>query len=221
MDMTKLGEAYRGIRVPEGETSTRPTGQTSTESLLALVQRRDEQERKALRKATLFFGIATGIYLFVTARLVVEFLATPEASPSRLIGFSIIGLIFAIKTILMLRHRRRLARIDYGRPVGEFLADAERRYDFLIQQTFPWSLPLLGLLGFGGWFLWEYAFLRIFPEAGTVPLLAGYVFFFLAVSAAGYYFTYRDWLREKGPIWREIERMRRELQERSDDVVAS
>jgi hypothetical protein len=138
-----------------------------------------------------------------------------------LIGFSIIGLIFAINTILVLRHRRRLARIDYGRPVGEFLAEAEERYDFLIQRTFHWSLPLLGLLGFGGWFLWEYAFLRIFPEAGTAPLLAAYVIFFLSVSAAGTYFTYRDWLQEKGPVWRELKRMRRELEERSDDVVAS
>jgi hypothetical protein len=57
---------------------------------------------------------------------------------------------------------------------------------------------------------------RYFGASQIRPLLVAYGLFFVSVCGMGFFFTYKNWKREKGMILEEVRRMRQALESQPD-----
>jgi hypothetical protein len=57
---------------------------------------------------------------------------------------------------------------------------------------------------------------RHLAESQRAALVGAYGLFFAAVCWMGFYFSYKNWKRDKGRIFEDIRRLRQELESRPD-----
>jgi hypothetical protein len=121
--------------------------------------------------------------------------------------------VFLTVCALMLMKIRTLRQLDYSLPVLEFLDGALRRYQFIRPLDLLYVIPLLIGIGVsGGFYVVSVMTPRYFAENHTFAVVVVYGLFFACVCCTGWYFSWKNWRRDKGGIQEEITHMRRELE---------
>jgi len=182
------------------------------QGLLAELKAADDRQRKMLRRATTLFSIATAAFVLVLVVMFLDPSAGGAARNQSMLQKGGLALIYLLVTGVYVIGLRRLARIDYAAPVRGFLKQAELRYRFMSPSD--WTLSLLGLVVVG-----------VISSIGSVPYLSrvfGYrdnpgpmylyfIIFFILVAGMGLYFTWKNWKRDRAPLWRQIREAMKEL----------
>lgn len=208
MDLDELKERTKNIKAPAANSSE---GHTIPATLIAELKEADEKRYKSLRKARTFFIIATGIFLFAFVAALSSFDVPSRDVETLVRQRGSILLIYLFVSVLYFLTVRRLSRIDYTEPMRQFLRNAERRYMFMS----PGGAVVMvaGLI-----------FVVVIAEIGYVPYLSrkfgtptestaiGFALFIIAVAVMGTYFTWKDWRKDRAQIWRQIKKIREELE---------
>lgn len=209
MELDDLKAKVRGITAPSDQES-KGAGGGGADGLLAVIRAADERAASRARKAKPFYAIAAVTFLAGSA-LTLGSLA--PAAGSRALHMAVLGGIFLLVGFLLHARARSLARMDYSRPVKEFLAGAEQRYRFMRPVDLSYSIPLLLVLALtGGRLVLDVLIPRYVGPGDAAVVVWAYAAFFLGVCGFGYYATYRNWRKEHAAIWAEIRRMREEME---------
>lgn len=180
------------------------------DELLRDIQGMDERTAKQARRAKPLYASAAAAFLAGSALTL--FSVAPAAGP-RAMHLAVLGAVFLVVVVLLHSKARAIARIDYSKPVTEFLADAERRYRPMRAVELSYAIPLLLLLALTGGRLVVAVFIPRYIDPGRAAVvIMVYAAFFLLVCGLGCYFTYKNWQRESRAILVEIRRMRQEME---------
>lgn len=205
-NLKKMAQEVKAPQIADGGAADRSSG---TDSLLQAIKAADETECRRSRKAMPFYLIAAVLY---GVGCVSFFLGSSSGSPSRAIHLGVLAAIFLLLSILILMKLHSIRALDYSMPVRTFLAETENRYRYLRLSELCYMIPLLLVLAVtGGAFVVDALIPRYFLESRRAHVLAVYSLYFAAVCCMGFYFSYRNWKRDKGGIFADIRRMRREL----------
>jgi hypothetical protein len=209
MDLDDVKKMAQEVKAPQIAGRVAADASGGTEGLLQAVMAADETECRQTRKAFPFYLIAAALY---AVGCVSFFLGSSSGSPSRAIHLGVLAAIFLLLSILMLRKLHSIRALDYSKPVRAFLAETEGRYRFLGGLELWYTIPLLLVIAVsGGLYVVDALIPRYYMASRRAPVLAIYCLFFVAVCCMGYYFSYQNWKRDKGGIFEDIRRMRREL----------
>jgi hypothetical protein len=212
MDLDSLKDKTKQTTAPTVSGGAPGDSTSSPRDLIAVLTASDAKQIAMLRRGRIFMVIATGAFAFA---FTVTFLdpGSGSAVQERRMMYGSLVCIYILVTAVHLLSVRKLARVDYSVPVRRFLDGAELRYRFM--RPSDWVMSLAGLM-----------FVAAMMSIGYVPYLSRilgvgedskliYVLiptFVLAVAAMGLYFTWKNWLRDRAPLWRQIKQMRAELE---------
>jgi len=211
MDWNDMQDKLRKIKAPQ--TRSDPPGPINAGAdLIERLKTHDAEEQARLKQSRLLFLVATGLMGFVFAGLCL--LPSGSLHALRVVHQGVLLAAFVYLTLALRKKLWELSKVDYTRPARAFLEEAERRYVFMRVRDYLVALVGLLLLGIAsgpyvvGLFLSRYVDPRHYP---VVTVL--YCLFYLLVCAMGFYFTYRNWTRDKAPLLAEIRRREDALQE--------
>jgi hypothetical protein len=214
MELDKLKEMAREVKAPHfvrGETAGAPGG---AEALLQAIRQNDERECKRVRKALPFFLVAAALFALICLLFM---LGPAPISTARAAHYGTLALVFMVVGSLSIKKLHDARELDYSAPVRTFLQQTENRYRFFGLPELCYSIPLLAALAVtGGFFIVDAFVPRYFGESQIQPLLVAYGLFFLSVCGMGFFFTYKNWKRDKGVIRAEVRRMRQALESQAD-----
>lgn len=220
MDLNSLKEKTRSVKAPESplkgvEGVTRPL-----DALIARLQEQDTSERKRFRRMMIVSAAAALVYLLI---FTLTWIYPPDgnAASSRLVMGLFTVIFLSIGLVSGLKARER-SGIDFKKPVGSFLEDAERRYRFINMRDLWFIVPYLVVVTVAGAMAWMNGFERYLPYVEPSARLASFCVFWILAFTAGVVLGARDWKKRKAPILREIRRLRTEItseeQERSNEA---
>ena len=210
MDWNDMQDRLRRIKAPRIRSD--PPESASGGDLITRLRAHDAAEQERLRRSRILFVVATGLMAFVFVGLC---FLPPE--PLRSLRVAHQGVLLAGFVYITLGLRKKLwelSKVDYTCPARSFLEEAEGRYVFMSFRDYLVAFVGLLLLGSAsapyvvGLFLSRYVDPRHCP---VVVVL--YCLFYLLVCVMGFYFTYRNWKRDKAPLLEEIRRQEIALQE--------
>jgi hypothetical protein len=126
-------------------------------------------------------------------------------------GFGILVLGFVLILGFMFRKYLAYKKIDYTAPSTTFLKKASQRYMFMPPADLIISILLLIILVTGGAIIVYSSFNRYFPGS-YIPLI---IYFIIMASAVvvGFWSSYKNWKRDKGPVLEKIRQMQQEFGE--------
>jgi hypothetical protein len=210
MDLDSMKRASKEIRAPQMAIIGAAGASNEADTLLRRIQVTDEREQRQMRKALPLYLVAASTYALAC---IATFVGSSSGSAERATHFGVLAAIFMTVGALMLRNIHTIRRLDYSLPVHEFLAGTLQRYRFMRLLDLCYSIPLLIVLAVtGGFFIVSVMVPQYFEASKTVAVVIVYAIFFAGVCCMGFYFTYKNWRRDKGGIFEEIQRIRRELE---------
>jgi hypothetical protein len=210
MDLDSLKDKTQRVEAP-GMDAGASSG--SSDDLIALLKAADQKQKRMLRMGTILFAIATAAFLLVFVLSFRDPARGGVAWEQSMLQKGGLVLIYVLVTAFYLFGLQKLSRIDYAAPVRTFLEQAELRYRFM--KPSDWTLAIVGLL-----------VVCVISTMGSVPYLSRlfgfgdnhvpmyilFPLFILLVAVLGFYFTKKDWERERAGLWRQIKQM---LEERT------
>ena len=211
MDWNDMQDKLRTIKAPQRPSDRAGSTDTGAD-LIERLKTHDAQEQAELKQARSLFVVATvlmGLVFAVLCFRPLEPLHTP-----RVLHQGVLLAAFVYISLALRKKLWELSKVDYTRPARSFLEEAERRYIFMSLRNYLVALVGLVLLGVASapyvvrLFLSRYVDPRHYS---TVIVL--YCLFYLLVCAMGFYFTYRNWKRDKAPLLEEIRRWEDALRE--------
>jgi MFS family permease len=216
MDWNDMRDELRKIKAPPMRAD--PLGSPAAAGdLVQRLKTREAKEQAKLKQSRVLFVVATGLMGFVFAGLCL--LPPTPLHALRVLHQGVLLAAFVYITLALRKKLWELSKVDYTRPARSFLEEAERRYVFMSLRDYLVAFVGLLLLGSAsapyvvGLFLSRYVDPRHYP---VVVVL--YCLFYLLVCALGFYFTYRNWKRDKAPLLEEIRRRENALQEEAGTV---
>jgi hypothetical protein len=217
MNLNELKNRCQAVKAPALPPAKRDAAQPLN-GLIGKLKALEAKEAQQLRKARPLWLIAAAAFLLMFVAL----LGLPAArvSPARLWFGGVLAAVYLLNAVLLGRKLWQLARIDYGESLRSFLDKAEARHQFMGPQQGWLAGTGLLVLGVVSGVYFHDALLRRYvgPEHQALGI-ALYCLGYLAVCAAGFTFTYRDWKRDKAPLLAEIRQMKRDLT--ANEVEAS
>ena len=209
MDLDSLKGKSKRVTAPAIDTINVPAGVRSVDDLITLLKEGDERERKKLRKALPFFVIAAVIFVITFVAVIVP--GGVSLNPSTLFLRGMLMILYVFIAVSVWTRMRVIAKTDYAESVRSFLAKAEKRYAFGTTESYIFAFIVTLFLGYGA-FLYISDVVRRYIDIadGSIGLLVT-LLFFAAVYGFGYWATRKDWKKEKRDIWRQIRKMREEL----------
>ena len=213
MDLHELKDRARSVGAPADAAGGRLTPGGSFEGLINALKAEDDLDRRRVRRAKTFFGIAAIVYLGL---FTLTWILPPDgnAGTSRmalaLFTVAFLGVWMKSRSVW-----RELSARDYSAAVETFVAQSERRYRFIDPSDVPFMVAGVVLLLLGAAAAWMSAGARYFPDLPQSTLLASFAVFVGAVLAAslavGLTVTRAEWKKRKAPIWEELKRLKAEL----------
>jgi len=172
-------------------------------SLMDEIKANDEILRKRIM---LFLGMNIALFSIYAASFAAK-------SGGLRMGYSFLVLGFALIVAYFLFRYLRLKNINYTAPVKDFLLAAKRRYAYMTLWDWVVIIPLLAIVGTGGFLVVWFSFSKYFPK----PYLAAIIYLILFGSAIGigFWSSKKQWIRESGDRLRCIREMLREMEEHS------
>jgi len=164
-------------------------------SLIERVRAQEAKEARHLRKARPLWLIATAMFLFVFAGLLLQPSATVR--PARLVFCGVLAAVYVVNAALLARRLRALSRIDYADSPRSFLQSAEPRHRFMGPRELWLAGSGLVILGVVTEVYVEDMLLQryVAPEHQALGI-AVYCLGYLLVCAAGFMFSYLNWMRD-------------------------
>ena len=209
MNLNDLKNRFQAVKAPTLPPATRDSAQPLN-GLIGKLKALEAREAQQLRKARPLWLIAAAVFLLVFVAL----LGFPAATvrPARLWFGGVLAAVYLLNAVLLGRRLWQLARIDYAESLRSFLDKAEARHRFMGPQERWLAGSGLLVLGVVSGVYFHDALLRRYldPEHGALGI-ALYCLGYLAVCAAGFTFTYRNWKRDKAPLLAEIQQLKQEL----------
>ncbi len=209
MDWNDMQDRLRKIKSPQMRSDPLvPAG----DALMARLKAHDAAEQEKLRQSRLLFGVAVGFMglVFVGTWLVPS---GPLYGP-RIVHQGVLLAAFVYLTLALRKKLWELSQVNYTRPVRSFLEEAERRYVFMSFRDYLVAFVGLFLLGIASApYVVELLLSRYVDPRRSPVVIVSYCLFYLLVCAMGFYFTYRNWKRDKAPLLEEIRRREKALQE--------
>jgi hypothetical protein len=212
MDLDNLKDKARQIKAPEAKGMGVGESATAAQNLIVLLKAADEQQLKMLRRSRKFMLIATGIFLFTFALTFLEPGSGGTVQDRRMMKGSLVCIYVLVTTIYFIGVKK-LSRVDYSAPVRRFLEQAELRYRFM--KPSAWMVSLSGLFFVGVITTLGYTpyLSRVFGFGeNLLPMYLILPGFILGVAVMGFYFTWKNWERDRSPLWRRIKQMQQELE---------
>jgi hypothetical protein len=207
MELDNLKQTLRHVRAPEPGGGGGSLGPAGTDSLLGIIKATDQREYRQIRKALPFYLVAAAVFALGCV------VGLAGAVSSRAVHLGVLAAILLLLSILALRRLGSIRGLDYAAPVRLFLVQTENRYRFIRPVDLAYSIPLLLVLGTtGGFAVVDSLIPRRLAESQLPLLLTVYGLFFAAVCSMGVYFTYKNWKRDKGRVFDDVRRIRRELE---------
>lgn len=214
MELDKLKEMAREVKAPRivrGEAAGAPGG---AEALLQAIRENDERECRRARQALPFYLVAATLFALICLPFMFGF---PSISTARAVHYGALAVVFMVVGILLIKKLHDARELDYSAPVRTFLRQTENRYRFYGPLERCYSIPLLAALAVtGGFFVVDALVPRYFGESQIQPLLVAYGLFFVSVCVMGFFFTYKNWKRDKGMLLEEVRRMLQALESQPD-----
>jgi hypothetical protein len=205
MDLNSLNDRPQRIETQAvgAAASTR-----AAEDLIAALKIADQKQKKMLRIGTTLFAIATAAFLVV---FVLSFLDPAKggvAWEQSMLQKGGLVVIYILVTAFYVFGLWKLSRIDYAAPARQFLEQAELRYRFM--KPSDRTLAIGGLVG-----------VCVISTVGSVPYLSRlfgfgnnyvpmYIIFplcVLLIAVLGFYFTKKEWERERAALWHKVRHM--------------
>jgi hypothetical protein len=217
MDWNDMQDKLGKIKAPQVRSDPPESAGAAGMDLIERLKTHDAQEQARLKQSRFLFLVATGLMAFAFAGLCS--LPPGPLHALRVVYQAVLLAAFVHITLALRRKLWELSKVDYTRPVRSFLEEAERRYIFMSFRDY--LVALVGLLLFGvasgpyvvGLFLSRYVNPRYYPV-----VIVLYCLLYLLICAMGFYFTYRNWKRDKAPLLEEIRKREKALQEEGGAV---
>ena len=210
MELNDLKNVCKSVKAPEVLPTDR-TGSTARRSgLVEALKAEEEKEALQLKKARpLWLIAATGFFLAFLGML-----CLPPAGlrPSRLAFGGVLAAVYVVNAVLLNRRLRQLTRVDYAASLRTFLDEAEERHRFMGPQGYWFAgvgLVLLGVVS--GVYVEDAVVRRYMAPEHQVFGIGLFCLGFLLVCAAGFFFTYQNWRRDRAPLLAEIRKMKAAL----------
>jgi hypothetical protein len=202
-DTSQQGQTQAG----NGGTSVGPA-----EDLIIALKAADQKQKRMLRMGTTLFAIATAAFFLIFVLSFRDPARGGVAWEQSMLQKGGLVLIYILVTAFYIFGLQKLSRIDYAAPVRTFLEQAELRYRFM--KPSDWTLAIVGLV-----------VVCVISTMGSVPYLSRlfgfgdnhvpmyiiFPLFILLVAVLGFYFTKKDWERERAGLWHQIKQMQEEL----------
>jgi TRAP-type C4-dicarboxylate transport system permease small subunit len=213
MNLDEFKSSTRSVKAPEAAPTPLKASMRSMEDLIEELKKADAVEIKKNRHRMVCF-IAGGVLLaFAFSRTWPLQDGTTNhwiKAMTGLLALWYVGLGISSGYIM-----RQYVRIDYTTPLSIFLAQAEKRFRLLDGQGLLLAsliLPIAVLCIIAGGHYVRDAFYRHLPSVQANTVAVGYYLFIALVFILGSYFTYKNWLKERAPYWREIKSQLAKLQ---------
>jgi hypothetical protein len=210
MDLNGIKGKAQQVKAPPIGSGAQGDGPSSLDSLVARLRAADERQRGGLRKALPLYVIATICWLFVFV-VMSWFPPKSRLAVDLLFWGSLVG-VYLLVTMGVLWGLHRLAGIDYALPTRQFLTTAERRYRFMRLRDYLVAGVGCLLLGIAaGPYIVNLMTQRYFGPEHSVPIIVSYCVLYVGLCAMGFVFTYKNWKRDKRPLWLAVRQMLAEL----------
>jgi hypothetical protein len=210
MDLDNLKKLAKEVKAPQSSGGGAAEASSGTNVLLQAIQANDERECRQTRQAFPLYLAAAMIFAVGGAAF---FVGSSSGSPSRAIHMGMLATILMLVSILLLKKLHSIRAQDFSAPVHDVLAESEKRYRFIRPLDLWYSIQLLLVLAVtGGSSVIDSLIPRYFMETQRTTILTAYSCFFAVVCCMGFYFSYKNWKRDKGGIYQDIRRMREELE---------
>jgi len=194
MNLDEFKSVTKGVTAPRGT----PSSDTNLDSFITKMRSRDQQERRRLMGMALIY-LSVGI-VFTGAPL-----SRQPASGLIGAGIVLVALFAGLKG-------RWFGRVDYAAPTRDFLAAAERRYQFWRATDVLYVIPLLLVMVVGGGLtVWQIA-QKYFSQPHIPLVLAAYGLFVVSVAVFGFVQGRKVWRQKSAGFLEEIQRRQQELQ---------
>lgn len=209
MDLNSLKEKTKQFKAPEDYLLISKEKEESMNSFIQTLKFEEEKEAKKIKSTIIFFIIAAILFgiSFLFSMLGVN------STNSSGTGYfsSLLSLVFLLVVILSHKKINQLKRISYNEPIKTFLEKAEKRYQFYGMES--WFISIIGcLILYLGAIVYVVPYLEtVFSTASSTTAFFLFTVFYFAVCLAGFYFTYKDWEKEKKSFWLTIKKMKSEL----------
>jgi len=179
-------------------------GKTTHDNMKTVIEDLKASDAKEQKKIFSFIII---FFVFVT----VYFASFNMQKGDMKSGFGILVLGFVLILGFMFWKYLAYKKIDYTAPSIIFLKKASQRYRFMPVSELIISVPLLMILVTGGAIIVYSSFNRYFPGS-YIPLI---IYFIIMASAVvvGFWASYKNWKRDKGPVLEKIRQMQQEFGE--------
>lgn len=192
MDIDELKNETRKVKAPDVATLDYSERVRTVDGLVDELKRRDAAEKKRIRFSMIIFG-SVGIVIAALA------LRGGADSATRL-GRGLLALIYFLLVALSAIKAFILGKVDYAEPTLAFLKKAEKRYRFIGPWEYLCVIPGLVVAGYAGWLLTVSEFNDLAHPARAATFDLFYVLGFLALCALGFFFSRKNWKRDKGPL---------------------
>jgi hypothetical protein len=205
MDVDNLKDSMRALRAPAGSCAEPGV---PLDNLVAVLKTADEKQMLMLRRMRVLFAVGTA--LFAVALVAAAIGAVEE----RLLQMGVMLGMYLLVTVLCVVGIRKHARVNYGVPACEFIKQAERRYRFMRPSDWVIQIVGLGIVGAASGVAFVPYLSRVFGFGdSTSPMWFFFALFFLGVAVMGEYFTWKNWSRDRAPVWRRIRQVQQGLEE--------
>lgn len=210
MDFDDIKRKAQQVKAPSIEETDPGAGPCSLDNLVAKLRAADERQRAGLRKALPLYLIATICWCFVFA-VMTWFPPKSRLTVDLLFWGSLAG-IYVLVTVGVVWAQRHLGKISYSLPTRQFLAVTERRYRFMRLRDY--ALAGVGCLLLGvaaGPYVVNLLTRRYFGAEYQTLIVVTYCALYVALCAMGFVFTYRNWKRDRRPLWLAVREMLADL----------
>jgi hypothetical protein len=211
MDWNDMRDELRKIKAPQIRPGAPGPVGGSVDDLIERLKKHEAGEQAKLKQSRFLFLVATGFMGFAFVGI-----SLSQSGPLHVHRTLHQGVLFAAFVYITVGLKKKLwdlSKVDYTRPASSFLEEAERRYVFMRPRDYVIMICGLLLLGVGsapyvlGVFLSRYVD-RSHDHAAVVL----YCLFYLLLCAMGFYFTWRNWRRDKASLLADIHTMRDALE---------
>ncbi len=209
-DLNKLKEEAKRFKAPEDILNFSSEKEERMNGFIETLKAQDEKDRKKTKSSLIFFIIAA--ILFGVAFFASIF-TTDKNNPIGSGDFhGILSMIFYFIVFLSFKKLKKLRRIVYNEPIKLFLEKAEKRYRFYGMES--WFIATIGclILYAGAMYFFVPYLKRVFLVKATFAVFVLFTLFYIGACLAGFYFTHKDWIREKKDIWLSIKQMQLDLE---------
>ena len=210
MELNELKNVCKSVKAPVVLPTDRLGSAERPSGLVEVLKADEAKEALKLKKARPLWLIAATCFFLAFLGM----LCLPPAGlrPSRLVFGGVLAAVYVVNAVLLGRRLRQLGQIDYSASLRAFLDKAEQRYRFMGPQEYWFAGLGLVLLGVVSGIYVEDALLRRYMDPEHEVLGIGlFCLGYLLVCVAGFFFTYRNWKRDRAPLLAEIQKMQAEL----------